>query len=489
MQIYIEIQENDNRLKISKGYKPIVCGNTNYSIKFSFDETWSQCNKKVAYFVVEGKKIPVEFEGEICQIPAMPNSNLVYVFLIAPINDEEFLSTTSVFLVLEKNPSIERLEETEPFESYYAKLLAAINDVEEGNIYAKNSMFATEAEHSKTSAEATHSSTSAEAEHSKTSTEATHSSTSAEAEHSKTSDEATHSNSSEEAKHALSSDEATFAQSSLHSQTSDRSDVAGSSETQVGITGDQTIEGTKNFVGELKKDGSSVLCQNDLSNPNLLINGDFKINQRQQTTYNTVGKYTVDRWKLVSGSVTVSDGGIILNGKISQTLENPQSGTFTASADESNGKVSATYADGVFTLSASNVLIKWAKLELGSVKTPFIPKTPSVEFNDCHRFYVRYIFKTEFPLFYVYSNGQFLFSVINLPVPLRTMPMVGYYKTDIYYGSGSYYTILSTSIIDYEVFGKICVVRIDCDTIIPNRGIAMWNTYTGGYVEFDAEIY
>ena len=48
-----------------------------------------------------------------------------------------------------------------------------------------------------------------------------------------------------------------------------------------------------------------------LSNPNFIINGDFKVNQRGQTLYNGAGaRYSVDRWKRTGYSdVTVKAGG------------------------------------------------------------------------------------------------------------------------------------------------------------------------------------
>lgn len=50
--------------------------------------------------------------------------------------------------------------------------------------------------------------------------------------------------------------------------------------------------------------------------PNLLINGDFQVNQRGQNTYTSLGTtiYTVDMWKINNGSVTVNDDGITFSG-------------------------------------------------------------------------------------------------------------------------------------------------------------------------------
>jgi hypothetical protein len=56
------------------------------------------------------------------------------------------------------------------------------------------------------------------------------------------------------------------------------------------------------------------------SNPNLLINPDFKVNQRGATSYEKQG-YSVDRWKIWNVTVTPStNGGItVKNDKYTAT--------------------------------------------------------------------------------------------------------------------------------------------------------------------------
>lgn len=72
-----------------------------------------------------------------------------------------------------------------------------------------------------------------------------------------------------------------------------------------------------------------IIGINDIrNNPNLLINGDFKINQRNQQTYTKDSSYTVDRWMLINkgvdevphGSLSKKDKGISLTGAKSRQL-------------------------------------------------------------------------------------------------------------------------------------------------------------------------
>lgn len=124
-----------------------------------------------------------------------------------------------------------------------------------------------------------------------------------------------------------------------------------------------------------------------VSNPNLLINPDFKINQRNVSgTFSETGKYFVDRWRLVSGTVTVNtDGTLTLNGSICQPLENAVGDNVTASVSAGT----AVYDDTTktFTITGNGDVISWAKLEYGSVNTPFVKPDISDEMAKCLRYY------------------------------------------------------------------------------------------------------
>ena len=110
-----------------------------------------------------------------------------------------------------------------------------------------------------------------------------------------------------------------------------------------------------------------------LSNPNLLDNWYFAypVNQRNVSgTIDAVG-YFLDRWKLVSGSVTIGSNGIILNGTIVQILETAVGTDVTASALTTEGVVVASYDNNSKTISLTGTgqTFVAAKLELGSQQT------------------------------------------------------------------------------------------------------------------------
>jgi hypothetical protein len=181
-----------------------------------------------------------------------------------------------------------------------------------------------------------------------------------------------------------------------------------------------------------------------LSNPNLLINGDFRVNQRGATKYPTADPntiYTVDRWFLPTmvGTQTleIKDGGVLLTGDMAQTntatlsqrIEKLESGVYTISAKVDGEVRSHTfvfeqeyvdkiYSDGFFfaisvasgipavgfgiRLSLKNqALVEWVKFEKGSFATPFVPKTYAEEWVACQRYHQ----KAHFVFTYMANNA------------------------------------------------------------------------------------
>ena len=155
------------------------------------------------------------------------------------------------------------------------------------------------------------------------------------------------------------------------------------------------------------------------SNPNLLINPDFKINQRGKSSY-TSG-YSVDRWKISSATLNASTLVVVNNNGVSgalvQFLENKPTGTFTVTlkASRISGTIKFGWKDGdtyktggaisngvnTYTFTASSLTyvgielasgasaqLDYMKLEQGSVATSFIAPNMAEEILKCQRFYV-----------------------------------------------------------------------------------------------------
>ena len=144
----------------------------------------------------------------------------------------------------------------------------------------------------------------------------------------------------------------------------------------VGPAGPQGEPGPAYTAGEnISISGSVIATKAFPCNPNLLDNWYFgnPVNQRGASgTINTAG-YFFDRWKLVSGSVTINSGGIVLNGTIAQVLEYAAGQTVTATVLTPDGVTDVTpvYDDETktFTVTTQGKPIKAVKLELGTQQT------------------------------------------------------------------------------------------------------------------------
>ena len=144
----------------------------------------------------------------------------------------------------------------------------------------------------------------------------------------------------------------------------------------VGPAGPQGEPGPAYTAGEnISISGSVIATKAFPCNPNLLDNWYFgnPVNQRDASgTISTEG-YFFDRWKLVSGSVTINSGGIVLNGTIAQVLEYAAGQTVTATVLTPDGVTDVTpvYDDDTktFTVTTQGKTIRAVKLELGTQQT------------------------------------------------------------------------------------------------------------------------
>lgn len=189
------------------------------------------------------------------------------------------------------------------------------------------------------------------------------------------------------------------------------------------------------------------------SNPNLLINPKFEINQRGSTTYTT--GYTVDRWKVIGATLnaktkTLSNPNSV-GGAFLQSLENKPTGTFTVTLnvasvtgtvnflwqDGSTAKTGVAISKGVntYTFTASSltwvgiqiasgasIQLDYMKLEEGSVATHFVMPNKAEELAKCQYYTV------VFEPWRTTLNANSDASVINIDTrcKMRTKPTVSY---------------------------------------------------------------
>lgn len=75
--LHITVCDKIATYKKRDGY--IVCGNSGYTIQFTFDNEWDGYGKKTARFIWNGQHVDVSFEGNTCDVPLLERTNLLQV--------------------------------------------------------------------------------------------------------------------------------------------------------------------------------------------------------------------------------------------------------------------------------------------------------------------------------------------------------------------------------------------------------------------------
>ena len=105
----------------------VVCGNSDYTVRFDFDADWAEYTVKTARFVTEdGSYTDVQFEGEDCAIPILRNTRTLLVGVFAGN-----LRTTTAALI-HAVPCITDPDGTpaDPTPDVYAQLMERFNAME-----------------------------------------------------------------------------------------------------------------------------------------------------------------------------------------------------------------------------------------------------------------------------------------------------------------------------------------------------------------------
>lgn len=253
-----------------------------------------------------------------------------------------------------------------------------------------------------------------------------------------------------------------------------------------------------NVIETIKANGNTItpdankVVDIPISNPNLIMNPDFRINQRAKSVYTSqsnVGLYTVDRWQFKYGDGTVTPtpdsitgGGITIeatslgnNAYIRQYVDihynalRGQYVTFTVSIDGTkhvcSGIVPLIFdgetlicmltntdlidaigvwvnADGVIfaqigVKAGKSCHVDWCKLETGNVSTAFVPPAAAEELLKCQRYYCRIKLYT-----FARSTTNLEQETVQFPVVMKhNSPTTTFYASWISYISGSGGTI------------------------------------------------
>lgn len=288
------------------------------------------------------------------------------------------------------------------------------------------------------------------------------------------------------------------------------------------------------------------------SNPNLLDNPDFKINQRGQSEYTGI-TYTVDRWRMfdLSSRIEVVNSGIKITtltaagtnsntNALFQLLNHPvdtYSGkqlTLSLKATDTTGPwaicirfgksfpsgdyVTAIYQrmfSGVnrwtFTVPdqaismrigiiqhgpygstvGDTITVEWIKLELGSVATPFVPPNPATELVKCQRYFQ--LVDVECNTRTGHVDGHSVQFKMPLPIKMRIDPTILNADKIMYedgYGVGEWkQPDNSTHKIITGIKSDYAFIRLVSSNIVSPTDLLKYQIHVGSYSgDFDARL-
>lgn len=277
-----------------------------------------------------------------------------------------------------------------------------------------------------------------------------------------------------------------------------------------------------------------------LSNPNFIINSNFKINQRGAASYNTRQKFTVDRWFISSSTtnpftvtpLSAVDGGINITGSsisyasyLNQYIEIDSSYfsgktlTLSCYVESITGSLELGFASNFMVLTTGlnkltftatgtagefkdikfmrskntscNANIKWVKLEETSFYTTYIPPDPILELVKCQRYFIRIANNQNQP-YYQFANvfGDGTNARAIIPATLRTNPTISSSGNFIIITMNN--TYISVTGFTTQAFNtNSIVIKATTSSSMTNGliGTLESNNSVGAHIDLDAEIY
>jgi hypothetical protein len=102
----------------------IVCGNSDYTVAFTFDEEWDGYHVKTARFSFNDKHIDVPFTGNVCTVPPLYKTKMVEVGVFAG----DIKTTTPAQILCRKGALCDAGTPADPEESVYNTIMEMLNN-------------------------------------------------------------------------------------------------------------------------------------------------------------------------------------------------------------------------------------------------------------------------------------------------------------------------------------------------------------------------
>lgn len=113
-----------NKIAMLAAPTAIVCGNSDYSIRFDFDDEWAGYETKTARFIISGKYIDTVFAGEEVAVPIIPDARVVAIGVYAG----NLHTTTPAFIMCDGSITSKSGSPSAPSEDVYNSIMQALND-------------------------------------------------------------------------------------------------------------------------------------------------------------------------------------------------------------------------------------------------------------------------------------------------------------------------------------------------------------------------
>lgn len=287
------------------------------------------------------------------------------------------------------------------------------------------------------------------------------------------------------------------------------------------------------------------------SNPNLLINPDFKINQRGQEEYSGYKKYTVDRWRIDASNVDVrifanpdhsitikpfsdmsesyllgsylepmlSDITVTMSVKVKNVVGNgwgmrcrivddggsfvtqirgmlPSDGFFFVTGRvPANGHIESFQIFGSNDGTNSEITLEWAKLEIGDKATPFVPPDPATELIKCQRYFQIYKHKSPsnddarctIGMAYALASTSAISVFSKMPMRNGVIPTVSFKNVKLIIGGGTEVNVSSISSPELTDNTTCLAFTVENQTPDTRYRVRLWSA--DAFISLDAEIY
>lgn len=298
----------------------------------------------------------------------------------------------------------------------------------------------------------------------------------------------------------------------------------------------QLVKKIRTESGDLQIDYNALANLPTISNPNLLINSDFRnpINQRNISKYTgqATRGYTIDRWCMAANdfnrTVEVVDGGVLITnpntqytGTFQQVFDKSfpkgdytlsvkvisKTGAATMSCGGSHNNTRKDLAVGINTLTlssatinsfdiilntSSSIKLEWAKLEVGTVATQFSPRIHAEEAALCKPFYQVITLRNTDVACYLHKRNVDEYGGTMHFDQMRAIPTVtktGDFYVEQYNSSGQVYGATEGNFAYFEMTPQWSELRFGIKLTTPDPVNYLASASESLVLRFDAEIY